>query len=670
MARVVKLPSGLIFRDRESLKRKVLPAGTPASMKGQFGAKAIGQFIDLADKVVSSKGIGSVASAVEGAFEDTPEQATAKLKKAAAEKRAGIRQRNAQQPQQSTMEVSHEHGKAPRLTKEDSPYEQPKAVAKIGPAAVVPAPAMTQLEADALIKRASGLPEVPLYEQMQATVARRKAAAAPAPPPPPPDDAPAPAPVDDAAIRRTKHIERLGGPLPAPEPVTATTQPGGPAAARTPQPPAPIAGVQPVAAPKPSVRAEPPVGKAKQPQKTVRKAVRETVKAVQTAVQQQVANMMVDLKRGDPVNAATIDTTGYTVANKDARTAAVFLAEWVKALDEQGLGKQEQAPINIPKTISAEALIGYAKTAASSANQQKVLEAFANNTVTGMGYTTLAERMSGAYRKPYLNAILSSFPKPAKVKDPIDALYKATLAYQSGMGGQLRSQRAQTGYVAAEVGQKRARAMQSAASAQKTAEEAISERELRFMKRSAMAARTISSLISPQLIKALRRRRGGRSVKRKINLPELRKATTDPINQHMRDIEAKQTKINLAISKAESARDNISELQRRYNIAIVGSNEKKAAADALSAANIEAGQLTKLNQVWKKLDDIHKELDDRKAIAAKLIVDIALGRRIKRKDAKFVGLDTTLDNNVYSRRRKRSKPRAAPKADPLGVRTK
>jgi hypothetical protein len=91
MARVVKLPSGLIFRDRESIGRRVTAKGTPAGMKGQFGAKAIGQFIDLADKVVSSKAIGAVSSAIEGGLEDTPEEAKAKLKKEAAEKRAKTR---------------------------------------------------------------------------------------------------------------------------------------------------------------------------------------------------------------------------------------------------------------------------------------------------------------------------------------------------------------------------------------------------------------------------------------------------------------------------------------------------------------------------------------------------------------------------------------------------
>ena len=652
MARVVKLPSGLIFRDRPN--RKVMGKGTPAGMKGQFGAKAIGEFIDLADKVVSSKGIGSVASAIESGFEDTPEQAKAKLKKEAAEKRAESRSLPAQQPQASAT--------AP-------------AVARIGPAVVEPAPtAVAPAEAQNFAQgvatvEGTQLPGVvDLRDEMAANLVRRKALAtakadeerAKA------DEAKAAEAAEqaallanDAVLKRAGEIERVGTadlPVPLPEPVTPTTPPGGPAQVRTPQGAPPLAQRQtagglrtlaprdagrsrPVPSGKPSQTVPAAAGARPTPKRTLKGTIKANTQEAQEAARLIVSSLVDDIERKVPVNAATVDTAAYQVANKDAIGGAVFLAEYVKAFDELGLSKQPQAPINIPKTISAEALIGYAKTAISSENQQKVLEAFANNTVTGMGYTTLAERLSGAYRKPYLSAILSSFPKPLKAKDPIDSICNATLAYQSGMGGRLRSQREQMGYVGAQIAGQRAKAAGSAARAGLTAEQATTERELRAKRALLASAKITNALIKPQLLKiiGILKRGKGRKLK-KANVAELRRATLEPITTQMKNIETRRSKVEDAITDAIASRDQISELQAAFKNTIVGSTPRAKAFAALSTARLEASKLERLTKTHERLETLHKSLSNNREPIAKILTRMAMGQRLTKEQMKTVGL--------------------------------
>jgi len=707
MARVVKLPSGLIFRDRESIGRRVTAKGTPAGMKGQFGAKAIGQFIDLADKVVSSKAIGAVTSAIEGGLEDTPEQAKAKLKKEAAEKRAQAKAKAkaaaAPPPPPPKGAVPGWTGGRPTPAPEDEVPGAPDSPT-VGPAKVAPTPDPSikqQMRAE-LEKRATAKAAADAEATAKATARAEALAKAESPPA---KSQPTREPIlgrqpamrpprevkksieRDAVEKPTESVPLSAPATPAvdlPQAATRAAPPGGSATAKTPTapPPAARAGyvaprrVAPVAGQKePVVESAPPVGDKPAPKTTVQKSMKALTQEAQEKARQLVSNLGVDIMRDRPVDAATIKSAAFDVANKDAVNAASFLAEYVKAFDKLGLSKQPQAPINIPKTVSAEALIGYARMAQSSANQQKVLEAFANNTVTGMGYTTLAERLSGSYRKPYLSAILKSFPKPAKAKDPIDAIYKATLAYQTGMGGRLKSQREQMGYVGAEIAGKRATTAATGAKAQLTAEQAVTERELRYTRRGLLASKIVKTLINPQLIKIIGLRKRVRGRKRvKPNLAEIRKATTDPITAQMKDIEARRGKLNDAITQAMGAKNALPELKASYEATIVGSPARATAAKEWATAKKSASRLTRLKDNFQKIDDLHSDLSDRRKKAAKVITRLALGHRPSKEDMKAVGLtvddlkDMHLSKVRHRRRRKRKAvPQAKPK-DPLKLR--
>ena len=427
--------------------------------------------------------------------------------------------------------------------------------------------------------------------------------------------------------------------------------------------------------PKPTVPATPPVGDKPAPKPTVQKTLKAATQEAQEAARNIVSNLMVDISRDRPVDAATIDASAFDVANKDAVNAASFLAEYVKAFDKLGLTKQPQAAMSIPKTVSVEALIGYARMAQSSANQQKVLEAFANNTVTGMGYTTLAQRLSGSYRKPYLNTILKAFPKPAKTKDPIDAIYKATLAYQTGMGGRLKSQREQMGFVGAEVASKRAGTARTAAQAQKTAEEAVTERELRYTRRGLLASKIVKTLINPQLIKIIGLRKRVRGRKRvKPNLAEIRKATTEPITAQMKDIEGRRAKLDAAITEAEGAKNALPELKAAVDAEIVGSPSRAGAVKAWADAKKSASRLKRLNANFRKMDSLHSDLSDRRKSAAKVMTRLALGHRPSREDMKAVGLtvddlkDMHLSKVRHRRRGRRKAPPQSKPKDPLKLR--
>ena len=686
MARVVKLPSGLIFRDRESIGRRVTTKGTPAGVKGQFGAKAIGQFIDLADKVVSSKAIGSVTSAVERGFEDTPEQAKAKLKKEAAEKRAKAKTSAAPPPPPPPPE-----GAVPGV--DDVP--------RVGPVKVAPKsePSLKEKMLAVQEKRAAAKAEADAKatEEQAAKVAALSKAEPAARPTREPERGKTPAGRDprvvkrsieeDAVVERTRHIAGVGDPdrkaaLPAPVPLPAPVTPavdlpqaatsavpaGGPATTRAPQPGPP--GVSPVRGQKePVVESKPPHRPAPEKKTTIRGKMKAQIAENQEAARALVGNIKEDIDRDRPVDGATINAYAFDVANKDAVNAASFLAEYVKAFDKLGLSKQPQAAINIPKTISAEALIGYAKMASSSANQQRVLEAFANNTVTGMGYTTLAERLSGSYRKPYLNAILSSFPKPVKAKDPIDAIYKATLAYQSGMGGRLKSQQEQMGFVGAEIAGKRARTAATGAQAQLTAEQAVTERELRYAKRNVLVAKSLRTLMDPTLIKlvGLRKRGGRRRIK--VNIPVLQKETTGQITQHMIYVEKEKNKLENLITKADANKDAIPELEAKFNESLPGGPVRAGIGKQLSEARRSAATLSRLQKHRDKLDNLHEDLAGRRKTASRVIKVLALGKRPTRQQIKELGLTTQTLKDLHipdlphRRRRKRRK-----KADPLKLR--
>ena len=257
MARVVKLPSGLIFRDRESVGRRVTAKGTPAGMKGQFGAKAIGQFIDLADKVVSSKAIGAVSSAVERGFEDTPEQAEKKRKEKlqeAAAARAKTRQGH------QAADKARQEARPPPL-----PTEEKK---KVGPVTVAEKPEpslkekmLAEQKRKAVIKAEADAKATEEQTAKVAALAKAEPAAQPTREPTrgttpavrPPAEVKREV-VEDPHVKRTKHIGAIGEgdlPVPLPEtvtpveppaPVTPAAPPGGPATTRAPQPPPPPSG--------------------------------------------------------------------------------------------------------------------------------------------------------------------------------------------------------------------------------------------------------------------------------------------------------------------------------------------------------------------------------------------------------------------------------------------
>jgi hypothetical protein len=227
--------------------------------------------------------------------------------------------------------------------------------------------------------------------------------------------------------------------------------------------------------------------------------------AGQAAATQVAANVRQEARRETPAPAAEIDITRFESPTGQARGSIDFFRE----LGARGIGMPNisQEPIDIPYTVSIDQLYGYAKNAQTPQNQKLVLDALANNRVTGMGFSTIADRLSGAYRQRYLKNVVALFPKQQKAPNLIDAIGTVGKAYASEQLGRRRARDISAGAAEAGVAKTRAGTAKLAAGAQRAAEQAVTDRETRPGRVNLLAAQA-SSKIFDSAIKAIKAKRG------------------------------------------------------------------------------------------------------------------------------------------------------------------
>ena len=270
----------------------------------------------------------------------------------------------------------------------------------------------------------------------------------------------------------------------------------------------------------------------------------------QAAAQQVAANVLQEAQRKEPVQAAQIDLTQFRSPTGQARGSIQFFSELADTLQKRGVGVQEtsQAPMEIPYTVSIDELYGFARNARTYENQKRVLDALANNRVTGMGFETLADRLSGAYRQRYLANITSMFPKIPNQPNLIEAIGTVGKAYAAEQLGRRRAEDIAAGAPGAAVTKTLAQAGQAAAGGQLAAEKAVTERETRPAKVQDLLGRTASRIYNDAY---KRSKRVGKKGKTKINIGEFRKVTSDVFTKEQDRLGRQLDKLDDQIAKAE-----------------------------------------------------------------------------------------------------------------------
>ena len=297
----------------------------------------------------------------------------------------------------------------------------------------------------------------------------------------------------------------------------------------------------------------------------------------QRAATQVAANIGQEARRTQPVPAAGIDLSQYQSPTGKARNSIQFFSEMADELGKRGIGQVgTQAALEIPYTVSVDELYGFARNARTLDNQKKVLDALANNRVTGMGFETLADRLSGRYRQRYLKNIVSLFPRIPQQPNLIDAISKVGRAYSAEQLGRLRAGDIAAGLPGARAMKTRAQAGRAAAGAQRAAEQAVTERELRASRAQNILSTGVSRIYNAAIKKAKKGRRGKK--RRKINLREFRAATTDSFTKEQDRISAQLNKIDAEIVKAQGE-------------AALASTPKPKASEKMIAKNIAGAKL-------------------------------------------------------------------------------
>lgn len=531
MARVIRLPDGRSFRPEPLVKGKVEDLGT-----GNKGAFDFSETVKLLDQVAESRGIGAVANIVEkgydairgdvkrpgekttttdaGPADALTQAAKARVKPAGQRRgaatgmRAGRRTAEAALPRQPTPDPRFPTPDPNRGPLFPANQEARRQAMMRMPAGEAQRQAVRELD-DAALQMAA--------ETDQEARERRIR--------------------ENFAFIQQQDAQRRAGVG------AASTQPGmpapGPAQPAPPQPPPPqIAPVPTQPAPGMIGSGAPIQGRAT-PQAQARQAMT-----------QVAANIGQEARRTQPVPAAGIDLSQYQSPTGKARNSIQFFSEMADELGKRGIGQVgTQAPLEIPYTVSVDELYGFARNARTLDNQKKVLDALANNRVTGMGFETLADRLSGRYRQRYLKNIVSLFPRVAQQPNLIDAISKIGKAYSAEQLGRLRAGDIAAGLPSARAMRTRAQAGRAAAGAQRAAEQAVTERELRAGRAQNILSTGVSRIYTAALKSAKKGRRGKKLPK--INLREFRAATSDSFTKEQDKIQSRIDKIDAEIVKAQ-----------------------------------------------------------------------------------------------------------------------
>jgi len=559
MARVIRLPSGRVFR-AEPLVDDPRKLGM-----GNKGAFDFSETVKLLDQVAESKGIGAVANLVEkgydaargdvkrpseekkdkGPADALTQAAKARVSKAGERMPAAGMRREGQRPAETAL--PREPTFDPRFSTPDPNF------GPLFPAAQEGRRQAMMREPDRQRKAIAELPE-------QQIVVR-----------------------DDSVTRLTRRPERklvrntragieAGGPpivyedqlARSPEgvveqPKVPPLQVPGPAQPAPPQAPLPQMAT-PAPAPAPAPAPEPPPRQMVVPVPTQPApgmtgggapiTQRSMGAQAQAAGQQIAANVLQEAQRKEPVQAAQIDLTQFSSPTGQARGSIQFFSELADTLQKRGVGIEEssQTPMEIPYTVSIDELYGYARNARTYENQKRVLDALANNRVTGMGFETLADRLSGAYRQRYLANITSMFPKIANQPNLIESIGTVGKAYAAEQLGRRRAEDIAAGAPSAAVTRTLAQAGQAAAGGQLAAERAVTERETRAAKAQDLLGKTASRIYNDAY---KRSKKVGKKGKTKINIREFRSVTSDVFTKEQDRLGRQLDRLDDQIAKAQ-----------------------------------------------------------------------------------------------------------------------
>ena len=702
MARLVKLPSGRVFRE-EMEKPDIY-----RRPKDMFGMNALSQAIDFADKVAKSEGVGALMNVGEKIYDkyaegDTTEAVQAQadagnLLKKAAEAKAGpppTQRETPLQPKTPLAVATEQPQKRPPLPADDALVRRLLGVPTAGvPMKAVPegyqlfeaarrqenAPlAVKEDDAEAAARDArlkqldaeikagkvqgttevgqdqgefvgpqkgllnkvwdvvggkkpsmaggpatEGAPQAPvddvIKQQMAAQAAADKAAQDKAV-----ADAAAKAAADAAAKVAAQGGVPQGPPIPVAPPATTGTST---AAARPETPTQPQAPAGPTSRPTPPVQgktAEPvpagqpgetpvaPVGEgtAKAAETTTKEQARQN--AVQT-VEQGLDFIQNEFARNSERAAATIDLTGAVLAKSpDAMTDADILRLLMQAATRfEPTDPRKLPPLNIPNKLSIQQLIGYARQAQNTQQQQQVLEAFTNKLVTGMYAPTLASRLTGDYKKPWLDAVIASFPSrstPAQMH-PVDAMYKTAAAIGAFRKGEKTKEEIEAGLPDAKAFATRAGGMKDLGLAQQAAEKATEIRELLQAERAlklANAQKALQEAIKPS------KKGGGAGGDGPVDIERLKRGVIDPTQKDLDRVRARieKDKEKLADLKGRLAADQQLASDPRYYPAKSQAAQKKAEAKA----NVERYK-AQIALIETEIDELTKDEEEYARVVA------------------------------------------------------
>lgn len=648
MARVIRLPDGKVFRSEPLVKDP-----TKLGM-GNKGAFDFSETVKLLDQVAESKGIGALANVAEKAYDAIrgdvkrpgEEEKQGQIKKegpADALTQAAMARVNkgttAPRQEQATPEPRFaspapkgemllRSDEAPQLVRAE-PTSAEKAVAELDAAGqamgeqaerearirennrLIQEAAAKRLAAKGGIEvqrkytpvppRVPAQPVMPVEELPTQQISAEQA--------PPAYQAPLTSTLpggrqERRLVQNTKEAVTAGGPPVvyadelerSPAGVFPQVAPG-PAEAAPPQPPPPQMTVPVPTQPPPGMIG----GGAPLTQKTLEKEAT-------AAAQQVAANVGQEALRTEPVKAAEIDMAQFAAKSDKARNTIGFYSELADYLKNQGYDNQTgQPPVEIPYTVSIDELYGYAKNATTLENQKRVLDALANNRVTGMGFSTLADRLSGAYRQRYLTNVVSMFPKAAGKPNLIDAIGDISKAYSAEQLGRLRAADIAAGKPEAGVTKTLAQAGQAAAGAQLAAEKAVTERELRTNRAQLIAAQTSGKIIDSALKKAKAARGGGRGRK-----PLIKPA----IDNVEKTFESEQKAAEARLDKLEDIERNLKQKAGQAKPGETVSAKERVLSPQASAAKEK--RIAEADAARAQLEDIRNSIEFQKELLGNL----------------------------------------------------
>ena len=608
MARLVKLPSGEVFKEKLTLGQNYYRP------KDMFGLEALSKTIDFADKVAKSEGVGALMTAGEKVYDafsegdtktavNTATAGSDLLQQAAAarvgakaspmasptplfpERVAGAQKRMAAAAGQQGVtpeQAGTTTGLGIQVREDEEPVLTPQTPAMVKPPApaqpATPQPA-AQPSASPLDMKPQGtqgqVVNVPMggknnlfvfdkgsYRPLTAIEEKEFTAFGSLGGETPEQQA--------ATERRLAQFAVEQGMAPAPQaaPAPATPAPAAPPAppARAPmppsgkgtsvvaQPPSPAQGPvsqeptlragqqQPVPASAPEGGPTAPVGEGTgvRAGTTMPQAKQEVL----DTIGQGLDFIRNEYARNAERAAATIDLSGYVLGkDMDAVTQAEALTTLMGYAKQLEPKQPDQAPLNIPQKVSVEQLIGFARQAATTAQQQQVLEAFANNQVTGMYAPTIASRLTGDYRKPFLKTILESFPgrsTPAAMH-PVDAMYKLAGAAKTYQFGEKTQAEIEAGLPQAMAQRARAQAEAQAAAAGLSAEKATELRELLQARRAEILAKANKAIAD--LTKEKKRGGGGAGKPEDVDPKVWIASNLGPIEKRLDTIQLERSKL-------------------------------------------------------------------------------------------------------------------------------